>query len=133
MSMAESECGSSPSDFMRLKVSRQEMPASTRIFVLELDTSAQFPRLPEASMETLTPMLASILGNPVDSGVTFWLADTFGSRPAFGFGHESSSPHRADSLLQRYFPQLMCLLKLLRQFPGSQVLADVRQTLLHLP
>jgi hypothetical protein len=53
------------------------MPASTRIFVLELETSAQFPRLPEASMETLTPMLASILAIPVNSGVTFWLADTY--------------------------------------------------------
>src|SRR3954447_6191460 len=61
---------------MRLKVSRQEMPASTRIFVLALATIAQLPRLPEASIETLTPMPASILAIPVDSGVTFWLADT---------------------------------------------------------
>jgi hypothetical protein len=76
MRMAERDWGSSLNDFMRLKVSRQEMPASTRIFVLELETSAQFPRLPEASMETLTPMLASILAIPVNSVVTFWLADT---------------------------------------------------------
>ena len=44
---------------MRLKVSRQEMPASTRIFVVELATSAQLPRLPEASMDTLTPIPAA--------------------------------------------------------------------------
>ena len=44
---------------MRLKVSRQEMPASTRIFVQALATTAQFPRLPEASIVTLTPMLAA--------------------------------------------------------------------------
>src|SRR5262249_29553507 len=52
------------------------MPASTRILVVELETIAQFPRLPEASMDTLTPMFASILAIPVDSGVTFWLAGT---------------------------------------------------------
>src|SRR5579863_2331491 len=72
--IAESECGSSPSALMRLKVSRQEIPASTRIFVVALATIAQLPRLPEASMETLTPILASILAHPVDSGVTFWLS-----------------------------------------------------------
>src|SRR5579864_1777040 len=72
--IAESDCGSSPSDFIRLNVSRQEMPASTRILVFALDTIAQFPRLPEASIDTLTPMLRSIRVNPVDSGVTFWLS-----------------------------------------------------------
>src|SRR5215471_11735314 len=50
------------------------MPASTRIFVVALATSAQFPRLPDASMDTLTPMFASILALAVNSGVTFWLA-----------------------------------------------------------
>jgi hypothetical protein len=34
------------------------MPASTRILVRALATTAQLPRLPEASMETLTPMFA---------------------------------------------------------------------------
>src|SRR4051812_18555694 len=75
--IAASDCGSSPIAFMRLNISRHEIPASTSIFVLELQTSAQFPRLPEASIDTLTAMPASILGLPVDSGVTFWLADTF--------------------------------------------------------
>src|SRR5215469_18473837 len=74
--MADSECGSSPTDFIRLKTSRHEMPASTRIFVLALATIAQLPRLPDASIETVTPMPASILVNPVDTIVTFWLADT---------------------------------------------------------
>src|SRR5258708_14836563 len=56
--MAESECGSSSSVFIRLKVSRQEIPASTRIFVQALATTAQLPRLPLDSMVTLTPMFA---------------------------------------------------------------------------
>src|SRR3954470_1798865 len=56
---------------MRLKVSRHEIPASTRILVEALATSAQLPRLPEASMETLTPMAASIPLVPVESRVTF--------------------------------------------------------------
>src|ERR1051326_3755961 len=77
MRIAESEWGSSPRNFRRLRVSRQEIPASTIIWVCELATTAQFPRLPEASMETLTPMPASILVHPVNSVVTFWLADTF--------------------------------------------------------
>jgi hypothetical protein len=42
-----------------LHVSRQEMPASTRIFVQALATTAEFPRLPLASMETLTPIPAA--------------------------------------------------------------------------
>jgi hypothetical protein len=64
--MAEIDAGSSPSNFMRLKVSRQEIPASTRIFVRELATSAQFPLLPLASIVTMTHMLGSILASPVD-------------------------------------------------------------------
>jgi hypothetical protein len=40
---------------MRLNVSRHEMPASTSIRVRALATTAQLPRLPEASMVTLTP------------------------------------------------------------------------------
>jgi len=35
----------------------QEMPASTRMRVRVLATNAQFPRLPLASIETVTPML----------------------------------------------------------------------------
>jgi hypothetical protein len=42
---------------MRFTVSRQEMPASTRIFVRELEIIVLFPRLPLASTETETPML----------------------------------------------------------------------------
>jgi hypothetical protein len=44
---------------MRLKVSRQEIPASTRILVDELRTIVLFPRLPLASTETDTPMRAA--------------------------------------------------------------------------
>src|ERR1700722_5324686 len=54
--MAESVRGSSPSVFIRLNVSRHGIPASTRIFVLALATTAQFPRLPLANIETQTPM-----------------------------------------------------------------------------
>src|ERR1700722_241758 len=54
--MAESVRGSSPSVFIRLNVSRHEIPASTRIFVQALATTAQFPRLPLANIETQTPM-----------------------------------------------------------------------------
>src|SRR3974390_3915108 len=56
MRIAESECGSSPSAFIRLKASRQEIPASTKILVLALATIAQLPRLPDASMDRLTPI-----------------------------------------------------------------------------
>src|ERR1700735_57294 len=64
---------------MRLKVSRQERPAATRIVVQALATTAQLPRLPEASMVTLTPMTAAyapclwkrelLSGQPILSGV----------------------------------------------------------------
>jgi hypothetical protein len=43
---------------MRLTVSRQEIPASTRIFVRELETIELFPRLPLASTEIETAMVA---------------------------------------------------------------------------
>jgi hypothetical protein len=41
---------------MRFTVSRQEIPASTRILVRELETMVLFPRLPLANTETETPM-----------------------------------------------------------------------------
>jgi hypothetical protein len=41
---------------MRLTVSRQEIPASTRILVREVETIVLFPRLPLASTETETPI-----------------------------------------------------------------------------
>jgi hypothetical protein len=41
---------------MRFTVSRQEIPASTKTFVRELETMVLFPRLPLASTETETPM-----------------------------------------------------------------------------
>src|SRR5215470_9116832 len=48
MTMARIFWGSSPAAFMRLKVSRQERPASTRMLVLELESTVQLPRLPLA-------------------------------------------------------------------------------------
>src|SRR5215469_17846406 len=77
MRIAERPCGSWPTAFMRLKFSRQEIPASTRMRVLELLTMAQFPRLPDASTETETPMCCSIPFAAVQMGVTLWLSGTF--------------------------------------------------------
>ena len=57
--------------FIRLKVSRQEMPASTRMRVEELATSAQLPRLPEASIETLTPMASKHTLSPCGTASNF--------------------------------------------------------------
>src|ERR1700683_3058968 len=59
MTMAESACGSSPAARIRLKVSRQEMAASTRMRVDELCAIALFPRLPLAKTVTDTPMPAA--------------------------------------------------------------------------
>src|SRR5438067_13937820 len=61
---------------MRLKVSRHEMPASTRILVVALCTMAQFPRLPLASTETVTPMGGSLPLIAVETGVPFGLSGT---------------------------------------------------------
>ena len=55
--MAESERGSSLPFFIRWKVSRQEIPASTKILVSELEIIVLFPRMPLASTETETAML----------------------------------------------------------------------------
>jgi hypothetical protein len=41
---------------MRFTVSRQEIPASTKILVRELAIIVLFPRLPLASTETETPI-----------------------------------------------------------------------------
>src|SRR5437764_4340399 len=71
MRMAEISRGSRPSDLRRLKVSRQEIPASTRIRALELSTIAQFPPLPLASIETQTPMSLEHTFNCCESGSNF--------------------------------------------------------------
>ena len=59
MTMALSDAGSSPSARRRLKVSLQEMPASTRILVRDVCTTAVLPRLPLASTDTETAMMRS--------------------------------------------------------------------------
>src|SRR6185312_3053839 len=46
--MALSFCGSSPTVCMRFSVSRQEMPASTRMLAVELESTVEFPLLPLA-------------------------------------------------------------------------------------
>src|SRR6185312_16775132 len=72
--IAEISRGLRPTDFSRLKVSRQEIPASTRMQAFELSTSEVFPRLPLASTETETLMLRSIHSSTVETGVTSWLS-----------------------------------------------------------
>src|SRR5690242_2116222 len=89
MTMADSERGSSPADFNRLKVSRHESPASTRMRVAELCTIAQFPRLPLASTDTDTAM-------PAAYSFRLWKRDNFlGSRD---FGAEEAVSHQPSAL-----------------------------------
>src|ERR1700728_2471921 len=108
MRIAESVRGSSPRVFIRLNVSRQEMPASTRILVQVLATTAQFPRLPLASMETHTPMHAAY-------APALWIGSNFLGKPipkgelrAAGFRVWPRGPYRseADSRNPSYFPCL---------------------------
>src|ERR1019366_293922 len=54
--IAEISSARSPSARSRLQVSRPDSPASTRIRVALVATSAQFPRLPLASTDTDTPI-----------------------------------------------------------------------------
>src|SRR5215467_6791668 len=68
MTIADRRRGSSPSAFMRRKVSRQEMPASTKIRVVDVCTRAQFPRLPLASTETDTLIRSEDTLEPCGSG-----------------------------------------------------------------
>src|SRR6266536_561888 len=84
--MAEISRGSRPSDFSLLNVSRQEIPASTRMRAFELSTMAVFPRLPLASTEMRTPMPRSIPLLDVEVGVTVWLSGILGpiARPFMG-------------------------------------------------
>jgi len=63
---------------MRLKVSRQEMPASTKMRVQLLATMAQLPRLPLAKSETDTLIGSQHTCKAAEPGVTFWLSKTFG-------------------------------------------------------
>ncbi|HTU40869.1 MAG TPA: hypothetical protein VMF10_04120 [Candidatus Aquilonibacter sp.] len=60
---------------MRLKVSRHEIPASSRILVCVLEISAQFPRLPLASIDTLTHMSAAYV-------TLLWIRECLLSYPA---------------------------------------------------
>jgi hypothetical protein len=47
---------------MRLKVSRQERPASTRMLAVELENTVQLPRLPLAKTVILIGTQVSITG-----------------------------------------------------------------------
>ena len=94
--MAESASGSSPTACMRLKVSRQEIPASTRMRVDELCTIALFPRLPLASTETDTPMAAAY-------APPLWKRDNFlDSPPPLSKSRDSSRDAAFRHILLRY-------------------------------
>src|ERR1700722_6550764 len=55
----------------RLKVSRPERPASTRMRVELVATTAEFPRLPLASTETETHIPVSLPWGAVETGTDF--------------------------------------------------------------
>src|SRR5947207_2453073 len=74
MRMAEISSGRSPNARRRLRVSRQDRPASTRMRVVLLAMSAQFALLPLASNETETAMAASLSLTVVERGVSFELS-----------------------------------------------------------
>src|SRR5690348_12825989 len=81
--MAEMWSGDSPSARTRLKVSRQEMPASTRMRVVLLATTAQLPRLPLASKVTETPIWGAAYIEWLWIGSIFWVSrDLWGWQPA---------------------------------------------------
>src|SRR5258708_22785752 len=94
MTIAESACGSSPSALRRLNISRQEMPASTRIRVQALATTAQFPRLPLASTVTLTLITAAYAS-------TLWNREYFSGYPVPKGGPQTSDlgPQTSDRSL----------------------------------
>src|SRR5947208_8739220 len=117
MRIAEISRGSRPSDLRRLKVSRQEIPASTRIRALELSTIAQFPRLPLASIETQTPMSLEHTFNYCESGSNFLVKRYFRAK-------KSRCRFCIDSV-SRSIPSFLCraesLLALMpKQFVHSQ-------------
>src|SRR5271154_899285 len=78
---------------MRLKVSRQEIPASTRIRVDELSTIALFPRLPLASTETETPMSAAYSS-------LLWKRDNFVGKPIPLSDRQQVRPGRFTATLE---------------------------------
>src|SRR5438067_5280774 len=70
--MADNFDGSSAARCMRRSVSRQEMPASMRMLVSELERTAVLPRDPEASTVIRT-MERRIDEKPVGKRVNKWL------------------------------------------------------------
>src|ERR1700693_6567775 len=81
--MAESDRGSSPRTFNRLKVSRQEIPASTRIFVFEVCTTALLSRLPLASTDTDTPICSQDTRYPCGIGSNFLVSRNLSAHRGF--------------------------------------------------
>src|SRR6516162_8492639 len=90
MTIAESARGSSPSAFMRLKVSRPEIPASTRILVLDVCTTALLPRLPLASTETDTAICSQHTCWCCESGSNFLVSGDFSADEVGNWRHSQS-------------------------------------------
>src|SRR5713101_1406928 len=81
--MAEISSVRSPNARSRLKVSRPDRPASTRMRVALDATSAQFPRLPLASTDTDTPIAVAYPHRLWKRG-SFSVAGTFGGTAPVG-------------------------------------------------
>src|SRR5438874_6617697 len=104
MRIAEMDRGSICADFIRLNVSRHEIPVSTRMRAFELSTTAVLPRLPLARIESETPMLGSIHSIAVETGVTIGLS----SSKAFHHGTtETREIEKINS--STLFSMLQCL------------------------
>src|ERR1700744_2676830 len=105
--MALSFCGSSPTAFMRLKVSRQDIPASTRMLAWELESTVQLPLLPLAKTVMRIATAVQHNGNCCAGGVAKWL--TRGNRGTKleihakkSFYPPTSCPHRWSDFSGRH-------------------------------
>src|SRR5882672_8916651 len=102
MTIAESERGSSPSAFMRRKVSRHEIPTSTRMRVVDVCTKAQFPRLPLASIVTDTLIRSQDTLETCGCGSNFLVSRDLRVRPSL------VAQDVADRLVQERTPVRAC-------------------------
>src|ERR1700722_5156460 len=98
--MAEISSVHWPSARSRLKVSRPDKPASTRIRVVLEATSVQFPRLPLASTDTDTPMAASLRLSAVETAAVFCRPVPLMERTPVSRAVYLAAPSSAPSILQ---------------------------------
>ena len=110
----------SPSTRSRLKVSRPERPASTRIRVVLVATSAQFPRLPLASTDTDTPIAVAY-------PYRLWKREQFFTSPYLWWDSLGAAPINADldRLLPVSFVSSTCSLQVLKKGRGWVVACGI--------